>query len=350
LKQKSEVLFGKNIYIDGREIGPKRPCYIIAEAGVAHFGSLKKGFALIDVAVEAGTDAVKFQLFKTNELIGPSSKEWRERLRPRELSIVDMAKLREYADCRGITFLCTAHDESSLKDVYQVLNVPAIKIGSGEVENWPFLAKAAAYQKPLILSTGMYSLKAIRTALKVIAEAGCRDLAVLHCVTAYPVPPEETNLRVMSRIRRLFSGPVGYSDHTAGTVIPLAAVALGAHIIEKHITLDVNVPNAQDWKVSCTPKTLGPFVNDVRTIESSLRSASKRMTIREQQSVFWARKSITAAIPIRAGSEISLEMLCSQRPGTGLPPSRLPEVLGQCATRDIEEGEIISLAMIEQRI
>lgn len=321
--------FPSSFEISGRCVGGNAPCLVIAEAGVAHFGDVEKALRLVDLAVEAHTDVFKTQHFHTQELIGPSSPEWRERMQSKELRDEDIARVRAYADERGILFLCTAHDDQALNFIDRNLNVSAFKIGSGEVENWPYLENIARRGKPIILSTGMYTLDQVRKASEVIWDAGGRELALLHCVTSYPTPPSQVNLDAMRQMRMIFSGPVGYSDHTVGTVIPLAAVALGADIIEKHITLDVNVPNAHDWKVSCTVETMAPFVAAIRETEAALGGWEKGPVAAEEAAVKWARKSITAAIDLAPGHVLEASDVRLQRPGSGLPPSQLSSVLGR---------------------
>ena len=339
--------FARAFEIAGRQVGGGAPCYVIAEAGVAHFGSIEKACRLVDLASTAGADCVKFQHFKEDRLIGETSPEWRDRLRSRELSDADMMRVRDAARGHGIPFLCTGHEERALDFLDREAEVPAFKIGSGEVENWPFLADIGRRGKPVILSTGMYTIEQVAAALDVLAESGCREVAVLHCVTAYPVAPKDVNLRVMQQIRGIFDGPVGYSDHTAGTAVPLAAVAMGAEVIEKHITLDVDVPNAQDWKVSCTAETLPRFMADVREIEAALGDGERRVSEVEQQSIQWARKSLTSVVAIERGALIRSDMLIGQRPGDGLPPSRIGEVVGRRARVAIPAGTKLSMDMLE---
>ena len=321
--------FPRHIEIAGRRIGPGEPCYVIAEAGVSHFGDMDKAWRLIDLAVSSGADAFKTQHFHTDYLVGPSAPDWRERLRSKELPDEAIRAMRDRCRKTGIPFLCTAHDEISLEFLAKDLDVPAFKIGSGEVENWPFLAKIAQFGKPVVLSTGMYSIEQIREAVNILGDNGCTALAVLHCVTNYPANPSQVNLNVMAQIREFFPGPVGYSDHTAGTAVPLAAVALGADIVEKHITLDRDVPNAQDWKVACDPSNLAGFVADVRVVEAARGGGAKVVSDEEQHSLLWARKSLTAAQDIPAGSILEESMLLAQRPGTGIPPSTLTRVIGR---------------------
>lgn len=339
--------FVADFTVAGRRIGGDARCFVIAEAGVNHFGDVSKAIALVDMAVAAGADALKFQHFRTDKLIGPSAPAWRERMRSKELTDQAIGELQQACVARGIQFLCTAHDEESLDFLDRELAVPAFKIGSGEVENWPFLANVAGRGKPIILSTGMYSLDQVTRAIDVIAEAGGRELAILHCVTSYPCPPEWVNLDAMRQIRDLFEGPVGYSDHTSDVAVPLAAVALGAAIIEKHITIDVDVPNAQDWKVSCTPATLGPFIKGIRDIEAAKGGWRKAPAAGERDAIVWARKSITTRRRLEAGETIEPQDVIFQRPGTGLPPSRIETVVGRRLRVAADSGMPITAEMLE---
>jgi N-acetylneuraminate synthase/N,N'-diacetyllegionaminate synthase len=338
--------FARSFEIAGRQVGGGAPCFIIAEAGVNHFGSLDKARGLVDLAKRAGADAVKFQHYRTDRLVGSSAPEWRDRLRTKELADADMAAIAAYCAEQGILFLCTGHEEEAVEFLDRRLGVPAFKVGSGEVQNWPYLADIARRGKPIIISTGLYSLEQIHEALGVLAQNGAREVAVLHCVTAYPADPAVINLDVMRQIREFFEGPVGYSDHTAGTAVPLAAVALGAAVLEKHITLDFDVPNAQDWKVSCGPDDLGKFVADARAIEAARGGGTKTLAETERKSVLWARKSITAATDIPAGSRITAEMLMMQRPGDGLTGEAWNRVVGATATRAIPGGTKVGWDML----
>jgi N,N'-diacetyllegionaminate synthase len=339
--------FPRSFSIAGREVGGDAPCFVIAEAGVNHFGSMDKAFRLVDMAVEAGADVLKLQFFHTDRLIGNSAMDWRDRMRSKELTEADIRRIQAYCQERGILFLCTPHDDWALKFLDEELDLPAFKIGSGEVENWPFLAQVARCGKPVILSTGMYRVEQIKEAIRVMADNGCPALSILHCVTSYPAPPEIINLRVMDEIREFFPGPVGYSDHTAGTAVPLAAVARGAKVLEKHITLDRDVPNAQDWKVSCDPSNFSGFLAQIREIEASLGHAEKQIGSQEQTSILWARKSLHAAQDIPAGQPINPSMLIAQRPGKGISPAHLTSVAGRTAKQPIASGDLITWEMLE---
>ena len=237
------------INVEDKIIGKNNPCFIIAEAGISHFGDLKKAYQLVDLAVEANADAVKFQIFDVDHLISNDLLEWKERLGPRQLPYSDFEKIQNYCKSKNIIFFATAHDIPSLNFLID-LNVPIYKIGSGELGNWQFIRKIASLQKPVILSTGMYRDEEIKLAVDQFNSERNSKLAILHCVTNYPASPSEIYIKRMQSIYNEFQCVTGYSDHTEGYHIPLAAVALGAKIIEKHITLDYNIPNAQDWKVS----------------------------------------------------------------------------------------------------
>jgi len=344
----TEPSFNRTVSIRGRAVGPGEPCLIIAEAGVNHFGSMAKAFELVDLAVEAKADVLKIQHFRTDLLVGPSAPEWRDRLREKELSDDQVLEIRDYCDRRGITFMCTGHDEAAVAFLDQTADVPAFKVGSGEVENWPHLEELGRRGKPIILSTGMYTMAQIEAAIAAVAEGVCRDLAVLHCVTSYPTDPADVNLAVMAQIRAVFDGPVGYSDHTEGTAVPLAAVALGADVIEKHITIDRDVPNAQDWKVSCDPSNFARFVADIREVEAARGGQPKDLADAEHASRLWARKSLTAASDIAAGTVIAADMVVAQRPGDGMAPHRVGEVLGKRARVAIAAGTKLALEMVSE--
>lgn len=327
-------------------IGRDCPVYIIAEAGVAHFGSLDKAFKLVDLARDAGADAVKFQIFQVDELIAAESAEWRERLASRCLPPEDFRRIQEYCRNQGITFFATAHDEPSLAFLEE-LDVPAYKIGSGEVDNWPYLARIASLGKPVIFSTGMYTLAQIEEALAVMAETGNRDIALLHCITSYPTPPAEVNLRAMTRLFERFGLITGYSDHTRGIHFPLAAVALGAKIVEKHITLEFDIPNAQDWKVSCSWEDLPLLVRQAREIEEGLGGGDIGVAEAERANLSWARKSLVTAVDLKKGDRLTPAVLVAKRPGTGIPPSRLKEVVGKSLNKHLAADTVIGWQDLE---
>lgn len=320
--------FNRTFKIGDRVVGDGCPVFVIAEAGVAHFGSMDKAYALVDMAKKAGADAVKFQIFDTDELISPVSKEWQDRLRPRELPYESFAEIKRHCDNTDIMFLATAHDEKSL-EFLESLDVPAYKIGSGEVKNWPFFRKIALKNKPIIFSTGMFSETEINDALSTIQACGNKDIAILHCVTSYPTDPENVNLLSIPYIDNTFDVVTGYSDHTAGFHFPLAAVSLGAQVVEKHISLDFNIPNAQDWKVSCDSESLVEMIRQIRDIESGLGTETVKVSHQEKNSIDWARKSIVVSRDIEKGIYLTEDMLTTKRPGTGIPPSEITKIIGK---------------------
>lgn len=332
--------FSQRFEIAGRPVGAGCPVFVIAEAGVAHFGSEEKAYRLVDLALEARADAVKFQVFDVEAMISSDSTDWRERLGPRQLPYEAFRRIQQYCREKGITFFATAHDEPSLEFLAS-LDVPLFKVGSGEVGNWPYLKRVAAYGKPLIFSTGMYRLEQVGEALQAVAEAGNREVVVLHCVTRYPTPPEEASLGNVALIRERFGVVTGYSDHTRGFHFPLAAVALGARVIEKHISLDFNVPNAQDWKVSCGPHDLAEFIRQLREIELGMHARDTGPTEGELQSFQWAAKSLVAVRDIPAGAVLRAEDLVGKRPGTGISPSRAAEVIGKTAKVPLRRDGVI---------
>lgn len=331
------------VKIGGKEIGRGRPAFIIAEAGVNHFGRMELARHLVDMAVLAGADAVKFQVYKTENLIAstvPEWPHWRDRLKPKELPYAAFEELKEYCGRKGIIFFATAHDEESL-EFLRTLAPPAYKIGSGEVSNPGYLRKVARLGRPVVLSTGMYDMEDVREAADIFLSEGCRELVLLHCVTSYPPLPEEINLKAMASLSREFGCPVGYSDHTVGNDMVLAAAALGAAAIEKHIAVSKNAPNSQDCPVSCDERDLIELVNSVRKVEKALGSGVKTPSPGEAKGRAWARKSITAAVDIKKGQRITEGMLVMKRPGTGMSPKEIDSVMGKTACRNIPKDTLL---------
>lgn len=343
--------------IAGRVVGAGQPCFMIAEAGVNHDGDLEVAKRLIDVAVQAGADAVKFQTFRSDRvasLAAPKAAYQRHTtdavesqlamLRRLELSPDAYGQLQAYCRQQPILFLSTPSDEESA-DLLDALGVPAFKIGSGEVTNWPFLAHIARKGRPIMLSTGMSSLVEVDDAVKTIIRAGCRQLALLHCVSNYPADPADVNLRAMRTLAEVFQVPVGYSDHTSGIDIAMGAVALGACIIEKHITLDRRRAGP-DHLASLEPDELAALVRGVRRVEAALGHGRKEPAASELNTAAAARRSLVAARPIRAGSELTRDVITVKRPGTGLPPAMLARVVGRRAKQDIPEDTVLTMDML----
>lgn len=352
-------------------------CFIIAEAGVNHNGSLDLAMQLVDVAADAGADAVKFQTFRAEHLVTAQAKKAEYQvantqsdggqmamLKALELKPEDHAALVQRCGERGIRFMSTAFDAASLAFL-GTLDMPALKIPSGDITAAPLLLLAARLGQPLIVSTGMSTLADIEAALGVLAFGLTRDgepsgradteaafaseegqaalrafVTLLHCVTQYPAPPEAVNLRAMGTMAAAFGLPVGYSDHTLGIEISLAAVARGACVIEKHFTLDRAMPGP-DHAASLEPMELAQLVAGIRRIEQALGSPRKQPAEAEFPNRAVARRSIVAARPIRAGEPLTADMLAVKRPGTGVSPLDWWDVLGRPARRDYDADELI---------
>lgn len=330
---------------------------IIAEAGVNHNGSIELAKQLVDKAVEAGVDYIKFQTFKTEKLVSKSARmasyqkantgmEGNSQftmLKRLELTPAQHEELIAYCKEKGIKFFSTAFDLDSVEYLHS-LNLNLWKIPSGEITNYPYLRKIAGYHEPVILSTGMCELSDIEAAVKVIMEFGVKkeQITILHCNTEYPTPYQDVNLKAMDAIREKFGVEVGYSDHTKGIEVPIAAVAMGATVIEKHFTLDRDM-EGPDHKASLEPDELKAMVSAIRNIEQAAGDGVKKVTDSERGNICVARKSIVAACAIRKGEVFTEENLTVKRPGTGISPMRWAEVLGQVSTRDYSEEELIEL-------
>jgi N,N'-diacetyllegionaminate synthase len=329
--------------------------FIVAEAGVNHNGSTEEALKMCDVARDAGCDAIKFQTFKAEAVVIASAGKadyqksttgagsQLEMIRALELPWPSFVALD--AECRrlGITFLSTAFDLASLSSL-EALGVPMHKIPSGEITNLPFLRQLGSYGKPVLLSTGMSTLGEIECAIDVLELAGTprRKITVLHCNTEYPTPMEDVNLRAMISIRDAFGVSVGYSDHTKGNEAAVAAVALGAAVIEKHFTLDRGLPGP-DHKASLEPAELRAMVHAIRNIERAMGDGIKRPSDSERKNTAVARRSLVAARAIAAGEEFGESNLAVKRPGTGLSPMRWDEVVGRKAPRAFAKDELIEI-------
>lgn len=328
--------------------------FIIAEAGVNHNGDINLAKKLIDAASNAGVDAVKFQTWKTELLVTEDAKmagyqventgreeTQFEMLKRLELSYSDFVKLKTYCDEKKIAFISTPDEESSATFLNNLQDM--FKIGSGELTNTPFLRHIASFGKPIILSTGMGYLSEVEHAIFTLKEAGIflSDITVLHATTDYPTAPCDVNLRAMTTIYNAFPGvAVGYSDHTLGIEIPIAAVALGAKVIEKHFTLDKKM-KGPDHKASLEPNELTAMVSAIRNIDLALGNGWKVPTKTEQINRNIVRKSIIAGKSIPAGTVIRADMLEIKRPGNGIPPTRWDDVIGAIAKKNYSRGELI---------
>jgi len=339
---------GKSWAIQGREIGNGAPAYIIAEVGVNHNGNMDMALELVDAAVTAGVDAVKCQLFQASELasrVAPQAVYQRERgkadetqlemLRRLEISFRQVEMLRAYAEERHVTLLATPFDPASVQAL-AAMKVPAIKIGSGDLTNLPMLRAVAALDVPVILSTGMSYLAEVEDAVRALGSEGCSQIALLHCTSSYPAQPGEVNLRAMATLEHAFPGVlIGYSDHTLGVAVAIAAVSLGASIIEKHLTLDRTLPGP-DHYASLEPREFEELVRAIRTVEESLGSSRKSPSSMEVEMRVAARKSVVAARDLPAGVLLSPDDMLVKRPGTGIAPKFLEELVGRSVIRPVE--------------
>ena len=331
---------------------------IIAEAGVNHNGSIDYAKQLVDKAVEAGVDYIKFQTFKADNLVTKTARqaEYQQRniggdessqyqmLKKLELSELEHEILLTYCKEKGIKFFSTAFDLDSIEYLHS-LKIGLWKIPSGEVTNYPFLKRIAAFNEPTILSTGMCEMEDVRNAVTVLYKNGLskKNLILLHCNTEYPTPYEDVNLRAMETLRQEFGVGVGYSDHTQGIEVAIAAVALGATVIEKHFTLNRNM-DGPDHKASLEPDELNAMVRTIRNIEKAIGgSGIKSVTESERGNIVIARKSIVAACEIKAGEVFTENNITVKRPGSGISPMCWEDIVGKKANRDFQEDELIEL-------
>ena len=344
--------------IRGHTIGPGHPCFIIAEAGVNHNGDVELAKRLVEVASQSGANAIKFQTFKAEHVVSAAAPKANyqvtttdptesqlDMIRNLELSPEEFRQIQSYCHDRRMLFMSTPFDHESV-DLLADMGVPVFKIGSGEITNLPLLTRVASNSKPMIVSTGMSTMDDVQTAVRTIHNAGTRELALLHCVSNYPADPTDANLRAMHTLTDTFNVPVGYSDHTQGLEVALAAVALGAQIIEKHFTLDRSMPGP-DHRSSLEPNELSQLVRGIRTVESALGHGRKEPTISEANTSAVARRSLVAAAAISTGTKVTAEMISILRPGTGLPPELHDLVIGKVALCDIPEGSLLSWEMLE---
>lgn len=344
--------------IGSRLIGPGHPCFIIAEAGVNHNGDMDMARQLIDAAVAAGADAVKFQTFRADKLTtrhapkanyqlqttsGEESQQ--EMLRRLELSESQHRELIAHCAWHGILFLSTPFDEESA-DLLESLEVAAFKIPSGEITNLPFLEHLARKNKPIILSTGMSHLVEVEAAVTTLRTGGQQALALLHCVSNYPAAPADCNLRAMDTMSAALHVPVGYSDHTEGIEVCLAAVARGACIIEKHLTLNRLLPGP-DHRASSEPEELARLIHSVRHVEEALGHGRKEPAASEANTAAVARKSLVAARDMPAGTRLTRELIAIKRPGTGLSPALLDQVVGKTLRKDVRESNLLTWEILQ---
>lgn len=328
--------------------------YIIAEAGVNHNGNVEIAKKMIDKAKEAGADCIKFQTFISTNLVTKkavkadyqiqqtkSYENQLDMLKKLELSFDEFAELNAYCKLKNIEFLSTAFDFDSIYFLYN-LGMKRWKIPSGDITNLPYLIKISKLNQPIILSTGMSTMEDIGLALNTLRNNGSSDITVLHCTTEYPTPYKDVNLSAMLTIKNEFNVPIGYSDHTRGIEVPIAAVAMGAKIIEKHFTLDRNM-DGPDHNASLEPDELKAMVSAIRNIEAAMGDGEKKPSESEKKNIVVARKSIIAKTNIKKSEIFTEENITVKRPGNGISPMKWFEVIGQTALRDFEEEELIEI-------
>jgi N-acetylneuraminate synthase/N,N'-diacetyllegionaminate synthase len=344
------------IIIGSRRVGPGEPCFVIAEAGVNHNGDRSLALKLVDVAAASGADAVKFQTFAAERLATPdapkadyqiettgAAESQFAMLKRLELSFDDHVAVKARCEERGILFLSTPFDERSA-DMLQTLGVAAFKTPSGELTNLPYLAHVARFGKPMIVSTGMATLGEVEAAVASILANGAPPTALLHCVSKYPAEPEDVNLRAMETLSRAFGLPVGYSDHTRGVAVGIAAAALGACVVEKHFTIDRSLPGP-DHRASLEPDELRTFVDGIRSAQAALGDGQKRPREGELATAAVARKSLVAVRDLVRGAVLESSDVRAMRPGTGIPPADLQRVCGRRLTADIRAGTLLEWGM-----
>ncbi len=332
--------------------GKSGRCFVIAEAGVNHNGSLERALEMVDVAAEAGADAVKFQTFKPELLVHQDATKGKYQqkttaadesqfamLEKLQLSPDDFLALRDRCTARNIIFLSTPFDEESAR-LLDRLAVAAFKLSSADITNLPLIECVAATGKPVILSTGMSEIEEIDIAVSTARAAGCQSLGILHCVSAYPAPAAECNLRVLASFRERYQVPVGFSDHTLGIHIAAAAVALGAAIMEKHFTLDRGL-QGPDHAASLVPGELKAMVSNIREIESALGDGVKRPTASESENLSVGRRSLFWAHAMNEGTSASVADFVALRPGLGLPPGKRDQFVGRRLVRAVSGGELV---------
>lgn len=338
-------------------VGEESPCLIIAEAGVNHNGDMALAKRLVEAAKVAGADAVKFQTFTTESVIiaqAPKAPYQRGTTDPAEsqftmlqklrLSHDDFRRLKEHADRVGITFFSTPHDKRDIRFLVS-LGVPMLKVPSMDIVNEPLLEEVGCQKLPVILSTGMATLFETERALTTLRQAGCPSIILLHCVTNYPIKDEEANLKVMDTLARAFGCVTGFSDHTVGTAVAVAAVARGAKVIEKHFTLDRTM-SGPDHAASLDPGSFSQMVTDIRRVERALGSEVKRPLPAELENRKAMRRSLVATADIPVGTVLMREHLTLKRPGTGLGAELLPYLLGRPVKRMVPRDSLITLDML----
>ncbi len=338
-----------DILIGSKVIGSSSRVFVVGEIGINHNGSVSQAQRLIDAAVQAGADAVKFQSFRADKLLIPSRDRYSQQtdgtesayqlLRRCELSWEAQEKLKNHAEDQGIIFFSTPFDEESA-DFLDSIGTPAFKIASADITHIPLLRHIGAKGKPILLSTGMSFLSEVADAIWNLRSGGAKEILLMHCVSAYPAEPQHMNLRTLQTLQSYFELSVGLSDHSEGILLSLVAIALGAVVIEKHFTLDKNA-QGPDHKASMDPADLKLLVRSLRDVESSLGDGRKRPSDVEEEVRLLARRSVVAGVDIRVNEAIAPWMLAYKRPGSGIEPRDREKLIGMTARRNITKDTIL---------
>ena len=344
----------KTIQLENRFIGEGEPCFIIAEIGINHNGDINLAKKMIDEAIECGVDAVKFQVFKAEEFVSDLSSNYTYKSEGKAITepMLDMFKryefeaeewkeIFEYCKKKMIEFFVTPQNPSDLDLVLSIIDIPAIKVGSDDLTNLELLEYYAKKNMPMIISSGMAYLSEIEDAINTIQDTGNKDLIILHCISSYPADTEEVNLKKILTIKQAFDVLVGFSDHTIGYTASIGAVVLGAKVIEKHFTLDKNLPGPDHW-FSANLDEMKQLVQAIRFVEKALGNSIIKPTPKEMEMRKIARRSIFASRKIKKSDIITKDMISFKRPGTGLPPKFEKYVLGKKAKNDIKKNEQIN--------
>jgi N-acetylneuraminate synthase/N,N'-diacetyllegionaminate synthase len=343
-----------SVEIGGRLVGSGAPCFLIAEAGVNHDGDLELAHRLVEAAAVAGADAVKFQTFNADRVAAATApkadyqlkttsrdESQVEMLRRLELDLDAHRALKEAAEEEGLVFLSTPFDAASI-DLLDELGVSAFKVASPDLTNMQLLEEIGRRGRPVFLSTGLATLAEVETGVQALRDAGSSEIVVLHCISEYPAAAADANLRAMATIAAATGCPVGFSDHTEGVEVALAAVALGACALERHVTLDRARPGP-DHAASLEPDELAHLVAAVRTVEAALGSGVKQPTAAERRNAPVVRRSLAAASDLAVGTVLSADMLVALRPGTGVAPTQMSEIVGRRLARSVARYELLSL-------
>jgi N-acetylneuraminate synthase/N,N'-diacetyllegionaminate synthase len=329
----------RTIKIGKIKVGEELPAFLIAEVGINHNSDLKLAKRLIESGAEVGANAVKFQIFKAEELCSRGS-QYYDLFKSLEFAPEEWGELSDFAKDSNTVFTASVFGRESTELLHK-LRSPMFKTASGDLTHLPLLRYIARKKKPILISTGMATIAEVTEAVNAITESGNDRIVILHCVSNYPSKFEETNLKAIQTLRDIFPYPIGFSDHSEGPLLPFAARAMGACIIEKHFTIDKNLPGP-DQKLSLNPAEFRQMVDGIRSIETALGDGVKMPTKSEHELSLVARRSIVAKQRIEEGEEISMDMVSIVRPGTGLPPKLIDIVVGRRARREIEPDQVLT--------